>query len=151
MSAVYVFFASLCGLFVLFSLKIREMKVGGKSFSVLRYKLDIFLHHRTRSIKNYYKYLNKDTFRLLLVFLTAKFQAWVILGAGKLKSTKIFQMIQGKIAPKGTTSAVSSFLKDVAEYKEEIIKVEEEKKQDIIDSQLNENGVEGVAENQQNQ
>lgn len=130
MTVIYIFFSSLFGISVLMALKVWELKRGAKPFSVLRYRLDIIVRNIALKIRSYTKYLSVRTFWLTLAFMVAKLSKIVSIFVGRIKMSKTFRLVKGKILPQGGGGAVSAFLKDVAEFKREAVG-ESEKDSDI--------------------
>lgn len=124
MGATYVFIGTLLGISLIVGLKIWELKAGSKLFSVIRYRLDDYAHRKVVLLKHYLAYVNIRTFRLLLVFFTAKIHALSIRLLDEWRNSGWWLAVRGKVLPKGPVSTVSAFLRDVAEYKNEIIKEE---------------------------
>lgn len=104
---------------MLLSLKVWEIRRGGKPFSVLRYRMDILVHKSGEQFRYWWSFVNTRTFRLILAFLVAKTGQIVSMGVGKLKESKLFRLVKGKILPPGGAGPVSAFLRDVAEFKKE--------------------------------
>lgn len=128
MFVISTFLASLTGISVLLIFKVWELKRGAKPFSVLRYKLDIIVRSVAGKFRSYSKYITFRNLRLTLAFLVAKFSKIVSMLVGRIKSSKFFRMIKGKIMPKGGDGPVSAFLRDVAEFKREASGESENKK-----------------------
>ncbi|MDO8492109.1 MAG: hypothetical protein Q7S34_00520, partial [bacterium] len=113
----YLFFLSLFGIVILLSLKVWELHRGAKPFSVLRYRLDLFFRRKMEELRGYQKYLNTKTIRLVLVYLVAMASRYIGLLIGKIKESRLFQTIKGKVVPGNGNGPVSAFLRDVAEFK----------------------------------
>lgn len=119
MTVIYIFYLSLSGILILLMFKIWELKKGSKPFSVLRYQLDILARNLAIKVKYYSRYISLRTFWLTMAFLVAKFSELASMLIGKIRTSKTWRTIKGKISPSSGTGPVSAFLRDVAEFKRE--------------------------------
>jgi hypothetical protein len=71
MATTYLFFLSLFGIVILFTLKVWELKRGSKPFSLLRYKLDLIARKQGQRLKHYASFVNTKTVRLVLAYIVA--------------------------------------------------------------------------------
>lgn len=117
MGVISIFFASFGGIVVLLLLKVWELKRGAKPFSLLRYRLDLLVRSVGIKIRYYVRFVNTRTLRITLAFIVAKTSEFLFRIVSKIKNSKIFLLVMGKILPKGGGGTVSAFLKDVAEFK----------------------------------
>jgi hypothetical protein len=107
----------LFGIVILFTLKVWELKRGSKPFSLLRYKLDLIARKQGQRLKHYASFVNTKTVRLVLAYIVASISRGVSVLMSKVRETRAFKVIRGKIIPDNHNSPVSAFLRDVAEFK----------------------------------
>lgn len=119
MAATVVFFTSLLGISILLGLKIFELKRGVKVFSAHRYKIDLALRKKIEFLFSYLKYFNRQTLKLLAVFVFSEVKIFVLYLAEKVKNTKIGSMVRGEHLPDSSTNGTSSeFLKGMSSIKD---------------------------------
>lgn len=119
MPATVIFFISLGGISVLLGLKIFELNRGVKPFSAYRYKIDLVLRKKSELLFSYLKYFNRQTLKLLLIFILSEIKVFILYLAGKIKNTKIGSMVRGKYLPGSSPNGTNSeFLKRMSSFKD---------------------------------
>jgi len=119
MGATVIFFTSLGGISVLLGLKIFELNHGVKPFSAYRYKIDLVLRKKSELLFSYIKYFNRQTLRLLLVFVFSEVKVFTLYLAEKIKHTKIGSIVRGKHLPDSSANGTNSeFLKRMSSFKD---------------------------------
>ena len=113
-----VFFGSLLGLILLFSLKIYELDHGVKFFSVARFRVDSVLRQKLLTISTHTKFVNGRTFRLLVLFLLEQLRRLLARGWIALEESKLGRVIRGtEISPRN--GKTSDFLKQIENEKKD--------------------------------
>ncbi len=120
MDATIIFFGSLAGMSILLGLKVFELKRGVKPFSAYRYKADIAIRKKIELLLSYIKYFNRQTAKLIVLFIFSEVKIFVIFLAEKIKHGKIGLMVRGKHLPDPPSNGTNSeFLKGMSSIKEE--------------------------------
>ena len=119
MPATITFFVSLGGISILLGLKIFELNHGVKPFSAYRYKIDLVLRKKTELLFSYLKYINRQTLKLLLIFILSEIKVFILYLTRKIKDTKIGSMVRGKYLPDSSLNSTNSeFLKRMSSFKD---------------------------------
>lgn len=118
MAATITFFASLLGIILLIGFKVFELSYGVKPFSSFRYKLDAIIHDRTERVIRFAGYFNRETGKLLLLFVLSELKDLAIALLRRIEETKVGETVRGRNIPSGNGSGTnSSFLKEMSEMK----------------------------------
>lgn len=96
MGTTYLFFVSLGAMVVMLALKDWELHKGRKPFSALRYRLDILLRKHFLHLHSYTAYINRHTFKLLLLFVLEHIHYGLVFLAKKLRDSEFFTLIRGR-------------------------------------------------------
>ncbi len=114
MTTLILFYGSLLGLCIFFVVKIVELNRGTKPFSAMRYQVDLYLKRKFESLLYYLRFVNKNTARLLIIFLLTELRGVLSKLFHIINEMKWVKTIKGKqeITSNGNSSP-SSFLRDM--------------------------------------
>ena len=119
MVAGILFFVAFFGLVFLLGLKVFELRRGIKPLSASRYRFDAYLRRKADSVVGFFRFLNWQTVRLLLVFLLFEMKNLLVLLIRRVRESNMGEMVSGKNIPNGNGAGTSStFLREVSSIKE---------------------------------